>query len=80
MSHSAIRGQEQVYLYRRDALVMSPPRLQLRDHPLNLSRLLTCGFGAQILQRVHVLGFQSFFTSFDQHTALHPHLHALRHR
>ncbi len=58
----------------------SPPRLQLRDHPLDLDRLLTCGFRAQILQRVHILGFQRHLTSFDEHAALNPHLDTLRHR
>jgi hypothetical protein len=61
-------------------LPRSPPRLQLRDHALNLHRLLAGGLGAQILQRAHVLGLDGLLARLHQHPALDPHLHTLGHR
>lgn len=56
---------------------VSPPRLQLTDHPLNLDRLLSVRLGAKFLKCAGVLGLQGLFACFDQHPAFHPHLHPL---
>jgi hypothetical protein len=50
----------------------------LCEHPLNLHQLLAVGLVSEQLQRIDILGFDSLFTGFGDHTALYPHLDPFR--
>lgn len=50
---------------------------ELRDHPINIKRLLPASFCLQVLQQGHILRLQSLLSRFVDHSTLLPQVHPL---